>query len=816
MTSQGDSEYTFEINEDEILRRLYDQGIIEDDESTRNMISSDSEEEDELEREQTGRGVKRKAQNQHVEQEQNYYQIEPPREHHSKKFNMTAKNYSVHFNNALGNVDLLESRNRTYGIFDRLIEDVTEGMNPNDQVRFVLRSDQLQTPISIPFCPLEELTVEKVLSNVEKVVQSNEDFRLNDTVTINLIHVEMPRGSGRLKRTTLNIRDHLKKKQSVIAINNKDHLCLARALAVSIAKIEKDPRYKQIKESRGHIQLQRALDLHQAANVPLGPCGIDEVKLFQHYLVQYQIIVVSGDHNNSIIYPPEPPANPNPEKSIYLYYQANHFDVITKLPGFLNTSYFCHVCHKAYDHTTDHLCKGMCRSCRGFGCVIQDNGMVCNECDRLFKNQACYDRHKQQPIDGGGKTVCEKIRKCPKCKQSMDVRKIGKPHQCVDKTCPTCKKERNPQDLNHKCYMQQLEPKEESSYNQLLFFDFECTQEHGIHEVNLCVVYDESGEAVVFQGKNTVKDFCTWLFTPQHQDCIVIAHNFQGYDSYPILKFLNENAVPCEAVYNGTKCMTLKTKTKGSHQFGIRIKFIDSLNFIPMALAKFPKTFAQPELCKGYFPHFFNKDENQEYVGPIPCQNEYGVDFMKPEAREAFMTWHQEQVENDYVFDFRHEILKYCRSDVDILAQCCKLYRGMLMEATDTGNDETGIDPFDTATTIAGYCMQVYRTKFLQKDTIALLPQHQQLKRKQSHEALQWLSYTAEKEGIRMQHARNGGEKRVGNYYLDGYCEETHTAYEYQGCYWHGKYPPLRVWSVDFRLGIHLYMLCLWFFSRVS
>ena len=811
-SNDGDDELIRNIDEDAVLRGLNDEPIpdMKDEGGSRcedheqEMSNSedgepipDSEDDDSIpsdegttseeDTEQTGRGVKRKAQNQNVEQEQDYYQIKPPREHHSKKFNMTAKNYSVHFNNALDNVDLLESRNRTYGIFDRLIEDVTEGMNPTDQVRFVLRSDQLQTPISIPFCPLEELTVEKVLSNVEKVVQSNEDFRLNDTVTIDLIHVEMPRGSGRLKRTTLNIRDHLKKKKSIITINNKDNLCLARALVVSIARIEKDPRYKQIKEARGQIQRQRALDLHQAANVPLGPCGIDKVKLFQHYLVQYQIIVVSGDQDNSIIYPPEPPANPNPEKSIYLYYQANHFDVITKLPGFLNTSYFCHVCHKAYDHTTDHLCNGMCRSCRGFGCVIQDNGMTCNECDRLFKNQACYDRHKQQPINGGGRTVCQTIRKCPKCKQSMDVRKIGKPHQCVDKKCPTCKKERNPQDLNHQCYMQQLEPKEESSYNQLLFFDFECTQEHGIHEVNLCVACDESGEAVVFQGKNTVKDFCTWLFTPEHHECIVIAHNFQGYDSYPILKFLNENAIPCTVIYNGTKCMMLETKTKKTHQYGIRIKFIDSLNFIPMALGKFPKTFAQPELCKGYFPHFFNKDENQEYVGPIPRQNEYGADFMKPEAREKFMTWHQEHVENNYVFDFRHEILKYCRSDVDIMAECCKLYRGMLIEATDTRNDETGIDPFDTATTIAAYCMQVYRTKFLQKDTIALLPQHQQLKRKQSHEALQWLSYTAEKEGIRMQHARNGGEKRVGNYYLDGYCEETHTAYEYQGCYWHGK-----------------------------
>ena len=789
--------------EDDPIPNTYDKEIV--------VISGDSEEdegsnseEDELEREQTGRGEKRKAQNQNEEQEQDYYQIKPVRDHHSHKFNMTAKNYGVRFNNVLHNVDLLESRKRTYGIFDHLIKDVTEGMNPNDQVRFVLSSNQLQTPIALPFCSLEELTTEKVLSHVEKVVQSNEEFRLNDTVNIDVIRVEMPQGSGRRKRDIVNIRDYLKKKKSVITINNRDNLCLARSLVVSIARIEKDPRYRGIREGNG-IQRERAFDLHEAANVPLGPCGLREVELFQQHLVNYQIIVVSGDQNDTIIYPYQPPANPNPEKSIYLYYQANHFDVITSLPGFLCKSYFCHKCHKGYSNTADHLCKDQCQMCRGVGCVYEGDGITCNECDRLFKNQACYDRHKQQPMSGGGRVVCEAIRKCPKCGNSMDVRRINGGHECVDKKCPTCKIDRNPQDHNHKCYMQQLQPKEESSYNHLLFFDFECTQERAIHEVNLCVVYDEEKEVGVFRGKNAVRDFCKWLLTPEHQDCIVMAHNFQGYDSYPILKFLNENAIEYDVVYNGAKCVTLATENK-KNQF--KIKFMDSLNFIPMALAKFPKTFAQPELCKGYFPHFFNKDENQDYVGPIPCQDDYGVNFMKPAAREAFMTWHQEQVDNNYVFDFRHEILEYCRSDVDILAECCKLYREMFKEVTSMDGDaETGIDPFDQATTIAGYCMQVYRTKFLQKDTIALLPQHQQLKRKQSHEALQWLSYTAEKEEIRIQHDRNGGEKRVGNYYLDGYCEETHTAYEYQGCYWHGK---------DFfaRCGgkcYTLYMICLCF-----
>ena len=802
-TGQGEKRKTQNVNlsdsEDEPSKKRKNQNVVSSDtDPTPAIGDEESNNEDELippttseENEQTGRGKKRKAENQDVEQE-DYYRIQPVKDYHSKKFNMLAKNYRVQFNNALDNVDLLKSQNRTYDIFDRLLRDVTEGMNSTDQVRFVLQSNQLQFPISLPFCSLEELTTEKVFSQVEKVVQSNEEFRLNDTVNIDILRVQMPQGSGRSKvrRQTWSIREYLKEKKSVIPINNKDDLCLARALVVAIARIEKDPRYKQIADSSRHIQRERAFDLHEAANVPLGPCGLKEVDLFQQHLTNYQIIVVSGDQNNTIIYPTKPPANPNPEKSIYLYYQANHFDVITKLPGFLNTSYFCHQCHKGYDYTTDHLCDGMCKSCRGFGCTIENNGITCQECDRLFKNQACYDRHKQEPINGGGRTVCQAVRKCPKCHNSMDVRRLRN-HPCVDnKKCPTCKVVRNPSDPNHKCYMQQEQVKEEPSYAQLLFFDFECNQERGIHEPNLCVVYDEEKEVKVFRGKNTVRDFCRWLFTPEHDKSIVIAHNFQGYDSYSILNHLNQEAIPYDVIYNGAKCVTLTTKRREKRTlFATEIKFIDSINFIPMALARFPKTFGQDELCKGYFPHYFNKDENQEYVGPIPCQDDYGANYMKPEAREKFLTWHQEQVENNYVFDYQHEILKYCRSDVDILALCCKLCREMFRKATDTTNDETGLDPFDSAITIAAYCMQVYRTKFLKKDTIALLPQHQELKRKQSHEALQWLSYMAEKEGIRIQHHRNGGEKRVGRYSLDGYCEETHTAYEYQGCYWHGKNP---------------------------
>ena len=578
---------------------------------------------------------------------------------------------------------------------------------------------------------------------------------------------------------------------------------MARALVVAKAKLDNDPRDRHIRMSNRPLQARLARELHQNADVRFGPCGIEQAKQFQAYLTEYQINIVSKEYENKII-----DAGPEKDKKIYLYMHNNHYDVITKMPGFFARNYYCHACKKVYDHLENHVCPNECKCCGFFPICPEESWRSCRNCRRQFKSQRCYDQHKQSR--GGARPICARLIKCTKCGQHVPrYKQMPEKHRCEQKKCGICgkyvrieghhcyiqpetkkKKKKNPDPeeeempkngydvaafFDTECRQGEREPEDEpveESMKELLFFDIESRQENGNHEPNLCIVQNEAGEEWIFQGDNTRDEFCEWLFTDEHANCTVMAHNFQGYDSYFILQYLREQGVKYDVIMRGAKVLSLTVE-----MFDIR--FIDSLNFFPMKLANLPKTFGIEELAKGHFPHLFNKKENENYVGPIPPAPYYNPNGMNPKDKEAFMIWPASKRESNYVFNFREEIIAYCRSDVDILRRCCLEFRELFYNVTD-------IDPFTTLT-IASACHLVYRTNYLPKDTIGIIPPMGYTpKKKQSLFAHKWLSYTAEKREIHIQHARNGGEKRVRDYFLDGYHEETHTAYEVQGCFWHG------------------------------
>ncbi|GFX12399.1 uncharacterized protein TNCV_1035861 [Trichonephila clavipes] len=90
-------------------------------------------------------------------------------------------------------------------------------------------------------------------------------------------------------------------------------------------------------------------------------------------------------------------------------------------------------------------------------------------------------------------------------------------------------------------------------------------------------------------------------------------------------------------------------------------------------------------------------------------------------------------------------MLKYCRSDVDILRRCCKIFREQFQSVT-------GVDPF-TYVTIASACMAVYRSGHIKPKTIAMIPVQGYCNSINfSRDSIRWLDFVAHTEGHRILH----------------------------------------------------------------
>jgi len=78
--------------------------------------------------------------------------------------------------------------------------------------------------------------------------------------------------------------------------------------------------------------------------------------------------------------------------------------------------------------------------------------------------------------------------------------------------------------------------------------------------------------------------FYKWMISPQYQNFTCTAHNAKAFASYFVLDYLAKDGIrPHNVIFNGTKLMYLNIEK------GLIIKFIDSLNFLPVKLVALPK-----------------------------------------------------------------------------------------------------------------------------------------------------------------------------------------------------------------------------------
>ena len=187
--------------------------------------------------------------------------------------------------------------------------------------------------------------VEALFQRLAQALNSNEQFEMDDSFQVSITQVHhAPQGTGKPRRgkpghPTMDILTA--KKNSVIRIQNRDELCCARALVVAKARVDQHPKLKSIRQGYGPLQRTLAWDLHREAKVPLGPCGYDALTAFSQApsLRGYEILLVDAHRSFHITTFGGPQ-----DKQLILLHHQNHYDVITKLPGFFGASYVCAHC----------------------------------------------------------------------------------------------------------------------------------------------------------------------------------------------------------------------------------------------------------------------------------------------------------------------------------------------------------------------------------------------------------------------------------------------------------------------------------------
>lgn len=121
-------------------------------------------------------------------------------------------------------------------------------MDSRDLVRLTVQCPELDYPISLPFMRVAQLSADRLLSEIERVLQSYEEFVVDQSLEIEVIHVKLPSGKGNKKKCYVDLEKSLKEKKSFIKINNRDQLCCARAIVTAKARIDKHPKWNSIRK----------------------------------------------------------------------------------------------------------------------------------------------------------------------------------------------------------------------------------------------------------------------------------------------------------------------------------------------------------------------------------------------------------------------------------------------------------------------------------------------------------------------------------------------------------------------------------------
>lgn len=209
---------------------------------------------------------------------------------------------------------------------------------------------------------------------------------------------------------------------------------------------------------------------------------------------------------------------------------------------------------------------------------------------------------------------------------------------------------------------------------------------------------------------------------------------------------------------NGATCLECSNEISSERQRMTRDEFIQKAKEIHEDTYDYSQTIYKKNsnesvsiICKKH--GLFNQSPSNHLAGKgcIKCRNEYLSISQKMSLDECISKFRQFHGEK-----YDYSMVEYINSQTNIQIRCIE--HNILFYQTPSNHfRSTG-------------CKKCHKHGYSKK-------------------AILWLNFVSKMYNIDIQHAENGNEYKIPNtnLYVDGYCKENNTVYEFHGDFWHGN-----------------------------
>ncbi|KAJ8683050.1 hypothetical protein QAD02_018842 [Eretmocerus hayati] len=553
----------------------------------------------------------------------------------------------------------LTPRGPTKGIdwFDECLKElvglIREGHDLDEKVGLTIASDLfLQGPGWFQESPLRNFNYADLWRIFGIIAQSNKAFRVDETLQVVVSYSNQPVGSA-----NPDDNDTLKHcyRKSMIKITNEDNLCLSRAIVCAIEYLKNSKTKASRQEVFNMVNQQtRALELCEKPGTSGYRRGSQEKPIYNGR-DEFQSAVQPLRYKETII--------------LALDEERSHYEPVINFLGvarFIQRHpthrFACLLCNRSYKASPSHKCTEKCEACISSNlCEPALYDVPCNDCNRVFVSQKCFDDHKRRGSYYNNSknaiaTVCDKIRICVDCYKQYDL--MFDKHECGVGYCVDCRSKHNPHD---QCYIRVKAPvrvrdQNAPDYhpdNQFICFYIESEQDEkfkdnpdpnkiqykhivclfvaqldcdygrGIEDLTQSCPYCGAREIPYKKRDNPVRKFLE----------LILHHPEKGFARRIV--FSHCSGVAPHVIMNGLQIKSV--------QIG-NVVILDAHSFLTMELRAFPKAFGLAD-TKGFFPHKFNTKNNATYNDKLPAKEFYDPDNMSVNERAEFEEW-----DNDNLF----------------------------------------------------------------------------------------------------------------------------------------------------------------------